>query len=107
MFAPDDPELQKDRLLEAYQTQVITLDQFTEQIKKVERQKPSIHVQLIQHPSELFKLKDTVQVMAQWRGEWRSDFFQFTVGQAREFIQMSDSHGAEKIRTQLSVMNER
>lgn len=29
---------------------------------------------------------DDTKVMGQWRGEWSSDFFQFTVGQLREHI---------------------
>lgn len=41
-------------------------------------------VRCIPNAKELLTLPDQVPVMAQWRGEWRSDFFQFTVGQLRE-----------------------
>jgi hypothetical protein len=46
----------------------------------------SIEVRIIDKPVELLALPDDTPVMGQWKGEWRSDFFQFTVGQLRMHI---------------------
>jgi hypothetical protein len=42
-----------------------------------------LKVQVVDNVSALLQLEDTTRVMCQWRGEWRSDFFQFTVQQIR------------------------
>ncbi len=50
------------------------------------RKDDSMVVAIVNDIKELLELPDDVQVMAQWRGEYRSDFFQFTVGDLRKFI---------------------
>lgn len=46
----------------------------------------TVEVRIVHSPSELLAFPDVTPVMAQWRGEWRSDYFQFTVGQYRQHI---------------------
>ncbi len=46
----------------------------------------SLKVSIIDNYKELLALEDTTPVMAQWRGEWRSDFFKFTVGDYRNYV---------------------
>jgi hypothetical protein len=38
-------------------------------------------VKVLDRADKLLEYPDDTTVMRQWRGEWRSDFFQFTVGQ--------------------------
>ncbi len=46
-----------------------------------------IKVEIIDSAKELLeKYPDETKVLAQWGGQWSSDFFTFTVGQLREFI---------------------
>jgi len=44
-----------------------------------------VEVQIVPRAVELLEHADHIQVMAQWPGLKRSDWFQFTVGQYREF----------------------
>lgn len=44
-----------------------------------------IHVQIIDNVDQLLTLSDETPVMGQWQGDYRSDFFQFTVGEYRPF----------------------
>jgi hypothetical protein len=46
----------------------------------------NIQVRIVDNLSDLLKFSDDTQVMGQWRGEWRSDFFQFTVKHCRNYI---------------------
>jgi len=39
-----------------------------------------IKVQIVHSASALRRLPPETKVMGQWTGKWRSDFFQFTVG---------------------------
>ena len=41
-----------------------------------------------------------MRVMGQWRGEWKSDFFQFRVGQYRAFL----SKKSEPLKTATNVV---
>lgn len=41
------------------------------------------------HVDRLYKYTDSTEVLVQWRGEWRSDFFRFTVGQVKKFKAIS------------------
>jgi hypothetical protein len=43
-------------------------------------------VRIIDNKEELLALPDETPVMSQWSGQWRSDFFHFTVGDFRKFI---------------------
>ena len=42
-----------------------------------------VEVKIVDSPIGLLGFPDETKVMAQWPGKWRSDFFQFTVGQFR------------------------
>ena len=46
----------------------------------------TVHVIIVNNPSELLLYPDSTKVMMQWKGQWRSDFFQFTVGEYREHL---------------------
>lgn len=46
----------------------------------------AVEVKIIEKPTELLSFPDDTSVMGQWRGEWRSDFFQFKIGQYRKHI---------------------
>lgn len=48
--------------------------------------KETIEIKIVKNTTELLNYADETKVMAQWKGEWRSDFFQFTVGQVRAFL---------------------
>lgn len=50
----------------------------------------TVTVRIIEKPFELLHLSDETPVMGQWRGEWRNDFFQFTVGQYRQYVEARD-----------------
>lgn len=45
-----------------------------------------IEVQIVRSATQLLDYPDHTKAMGQWKGKWRSDFFQFTVGQFRTFI---------------------
>ena len=45
----------------------------------------SVTVRIINKPNELLSLHDDTPVMGQWRGQYSSDYFQFTVGQYRPY----------------------
>lgn len=47
----------------------------------------TVTVKIVDNPRKLLEYPDDTKLMGQWRGEWRSDFFQFTVGQLSEHIQ--------------------
>jgi hypothetical protein len=47
----------------------------------------TVTVRIIDKPVELLDLTDETPVMGQWKGQWHSDFFQFTVGQYREYVE--------------------
>lgn len=47
----------------------------------------SVTVRIINKPNELLSLPDDTPVMGQWPGQYRSDYFQFTVGQYRTYDQ--------------------
>jgi hypothetical protein len=46
-----------------------------------------IVVALVRNKDELLmSYSDETKVMVQWKGQWRSDFFQFTVGDVRDYL---------------------
>jgi hypothetical protein len=49
-----------------------------------------VEVTIVDDPRELLSMDDSTQVMGRWRGEWRSDFFQFTAGQYRQYVNKKD-----------------
>lgn len=48
-------------------------------------QDDGIHVRIVESADQLLALPDGTPVMAQWQGNYRSDFFQFVVGDYRPF----------------------
>ena len=38
----------------------------------------TVTVRIVNDPRDLLEFPDDTKVMGQWRGQWRSDFFQFT-----------------------------
>ena len=44
----------------------------------------AVKVQICKNIQELLTLPDDTPVLCQWAGKWRSDFFQFEVGDARD-----------------------
>ena len=57
-------------------------------------------VRIIENALALLALPDDAPVMGQWRGEWKSDFFQFTVGQMRAYLH---ERAPERIRSRWNV----
>ncbi|HEY3054040.1 MAG TPA: hypothetical protein VGK04_11705 [Thermoanaerobaculia bacterium] len=45
-----------------------------------------VEVKLVFSAKDLLTFPEDTKVMAQWRGQYRSDFFQFTVAQFRNYI---------------------
>jgi hypothetical protein len=45
-----------------------------------------IEVRIVDNAANLLSYPDETKVMAQWGGKWKSDFFQFTVGQFRQSV---------------------
>jgi hypothetical protein len=45
----------------------------------------TIHVEIVNSKKKLLAYPDETKVMVQWRGEFSSDFFQFTVGDYRPY----------------------
>jgi hypothetical protein len=46
----------------------------------------AVTVRIVDKPTDLLSFPDEIPVMGQWTGQWRSDFFQFTVGQYRQHL---------------------
>lgn len=44
-----------------------------------------VEVEIVDSAAKLLSYSDQTKVMGQWAGKWRSDFFQFTVGQFRAY----------------------
>ncbi len=45
-----------------------------------------VRVEIVDSASRLLDYPNETPVMGQWPGQWRSDFFQFTVGEFRDFV---------------------
>jgi hypothetical protein len=52
-----------------------------------------VEVVIVDNARKLLEYPDETQVMAQWMGQWRSDFFQFKVGDFRKY---ATEHPADK-----------
>jgi hypothetical protein len=53
----------------------------------------TVDVSIVDNARKLLDYADETQVMAQWRGEWKSDYFHFKVSDLRRYVA---SHPAEK-----------
>lgn len=51
----------------------------------------TVTVCIVDKPTELLSLPDETLVMGQWRGQWHSDFFQFAVGQYRQYLESTNN----------------
>jgi len=58
----------------------------------------TLHVQIIDNAKKLLTFPDETPVMGQWRGEWRSDYFQFNVGKYRQFLEAKNAALVKTIR---------
>lgn len=62
-----------------------------ESIEKIKKEviefEEGFEVKVVSNKDSLLRYPDETKVMGQWRGEWRSDFFQFTVGDVRKFLE--------------------
>ena len=45
----------------------------------------SVEVRLIRNSYELLGLEDNTDVLVQWQGKWRSDFFKFKAGEYKNY----------------------
>lgn len=55
-----------------------------------EKTSKKVEVHIIEKATEvirLFEKKPKTKIMKQWRGEWRSDFMHFTVGELKELME--------------------
>ena len=52
----------------------------------VENSEGVINVLIVKEAIELMALSDDTKIMSQWRGNWSSDYFQFTVGDVRKHL---------------------
>lgn len=43
----------------------------------------TVSVRIVKNATKLLELTDETKVMVQWKGDWNSDFFHFTVGDVR------------------------
>ncbi len=55
----------------------------------------NVEVKIIDNSKHLLELPDNTKVMAQWRGDWHSDFFQFCVGDVRQYVLEQRNHGLQ------------
>ncbi len=56
-----------------------------------------VEVCIVDNIKTLLEYSDDVQVMSQWEGEYKSDFFQFTVGELRNFIAENPPTAMEQV----------
>lgn len=57
-----------------------------EEGKKIYTDKEIIKIELVDNASDLINYRPETPVIAQWKGEWRSDFFRFTVNDYHKFV---------------------
>lgn len=63
---------------------------------EVDENNNHINVMIVDSAVELLEYPDNIMVMGQWTGKWRSDFFEFTVGDYRKFLQ-GDQPNSEEV----------
>jgi len=57
----------------------------------------NIIVMIHDNVTDVLSYSDETKVMKQWQGNWRSDFFQFTVGQLREVLELENENLKQEI----------
>ena len=64
-----------------------------------------IEVEIVDQASALLAYPRSTKVMVQWRGEWRSDFFQMTVGDVADAMETNIAgHSTEELRQATDVV---
>jgi len=58
----------------------------------------TLHVRIIDCAQKLLAFPDGTPVMGQWRGDYHSDFFQFKVGQYRQYLEAKDAVLVKTVR---------
>lgn len=56
-----------------------------------------VEVKIVERPSDLLSFPDDTPVMSQWSGKWRSDFFQFSVKELKDYIVKNPPESYQKI----------
>ncbi len=46
----------------------------------------TVEVRIVENAKKLLDFADETKVMAQWSGQWKSDYFQFKVGDLRRYV---------------------
>ena len=62
----------------------------------------AIRVHIVDSSDQLLKFPDETPVMGQWQGNYRSDFFQFTVGDYRPY---ADAKREQREKSLLTARN--
>ena len=62
----------------------------------------AIHVHIVDRSAQLLSFSDETKVMGQWQGNYRSDFFQFTVSDYRLYV---DEKKKQREKSLLSARN--
>ncbi len=64
-----------------------------------------LEVEIVDQASALRGYPRSTKVMVQWRGDWRSDFFQMTVGDVLDAMEMNIAgYSAEELRQATEVV---
>ena len=58
----------------------------------------TLHVRIVDSAKKLLAFADETPVMGQWKGDHRSDYFQFTVGQYRQYLDAKDAALLKTVR---------
>ena len=58
--------------------------------------KTEIKVEIVDGIKKLLKFPDDTKVMNQWQGQWKSDFFQFTIKDLKTFIKKNPKTGHQQ-----------
>ena|SRR5258708_3235185 len=53
-----------------------------------------VEIRIVDNTLSLLEFPDATQVMSQWSGQWKSDFFQFTIADLKKHLEQypKDSH---------------
>jgi hypothetical protein len=58
----------------------------------------TLHVHIIDNAMKLLAFPDETPVMGQWKGDFHSDYFQFKVGQYRQYLNVKDAALVRSVR---------
>ena len=66
----------------------------------------AIRVHIVDSADELLKFSDETPVMGQWQGNYRSDFFQFTVGDYRPYADEKREQWEKRLSSARNVVKQ-